>query len=413
VHRNRRGKRPAAPTGDVELNETASPRGTSRQPPGRRRPAGAAPVARLVGAAALLAVACLALSPEAGAQNAAPTAANNTITTEEDTPYTFAAADFNFSDTDAGDTLASVKVTTLPVHGSLTNDGTAVTVNQSIAKADIDAGKLVYTPTANAFGDPLSSFFFKVSDGTDESAFAYSMALDVTSVNDPPTGANASLVLLEDGSGVVSRGQIAFFDVDPGDTLRSVTIVTLPSRGSLTNDGTAVTAGQSITIGDILGSKLVFTPPANDFGDPYTSFTVRVSDGTAESATTYRVTVTVHGLPDPPTAADNAVSTEEDTPYSFAVADFNFSDVDPGDTLVVVKIATLPAAGSLTNRGAPVSANQLIPTEDIQASNLVFTPAANAFGDPYASFTFRVSDGNFDSASAYTMTAPGGANCLI
>ena len=33
--------------------------------------------------------------------NAPPTASNGSVTTEEDTPYTFAAADFNFADTDS------------------------------------------------------------------------------------------------------------------------------------------------------------------------------------------------------------------------------------------------------------------------------------------------------------------------
>ena len=42
---------------------------------------------------------------------AAPTASNSSVTTNEDTAYTFAASDFNFSDTDAGDALASVTAT--------------------------------------------------------------------------------------------------------------------------------------------------------------------------------------------------------------------------------------------------------------------------------------------------------------
>ncbi len=386
------------------MNGTASPRGTNRQPPGRCRPGAAAPVARLVGAAALLAVACLALSPEAGAQNAAPTAADNTVTTEEDTPYTFAAADFNFSDTDAGDTLASVKIVTLPGRGSLTNDGTAVTANQAITKADIDAGKLIFAPEANAAASAYAGFTFKVSDGTDDSALAYTMVVSVTRVNDPPTAANQIFSMVEDSSRIFSTVDFGYFDVDPGDALEGVRIVAPPSRGSLTNDGTAVTAGQLIPVADIRGSKLVFTPAPNDTGSPYTSFTFRVSDGTAESATTYRATFHVLGVPDQPTAADNTVATAEDTPYSFAVADFNFSDPDPGDTLATVRFATLPAAGSLTNDGAAVSVGQRIPRADIDAGKLLFTPAADAFGDPYASFTFRVQDGSTSSASAYTMT---------
>ena len=386
------------------MNETASPRGTSRQPPGRCRPGAAAPVARLLGAAALLAVACLALSPEAGAQNAAPTAANNTVTTAEDTPYAFTAADFNFSDTDSGDTLTSVKIVTLPGRGSLTNDGTAVTANQSITRADIDANKLVFAPAANAAASAYAGFTFKVNDGTVDSMSAYTMVVSVTRVNDPPTAANQNISMVEDTSRTLSPGEFGFFDVDPGDGLEAVRIVLPPSRGSLTVAGTPVTAGQSIPVADIRGSQLVFTPAANGTGSPYTSFTFKVSDGTAESAATYTMTFTVLGVPDQPTAADNAVVTAEDTPYSFAVADFNFSDVDPGDTLVVVRFATLPAAGSLTNDGVPVTVGQRIPAADIDAGKLLFTPAADAFGDPYASFTFRVSDGPSSSASAYTMT---------
>ena len=45
--------------------------------------------------------------------NTAPTASNNTVTTDEDTNHVFVVEDFNFSDADAGDTLASVKITTL------------------------------------------------------------------------------------------------------------------------------------------------------------------------------------------------------------------------------------------------------------------------------------------------------------
>ena len=110
------------------------------------------------------------------------------MTTEEDTAYTFAAADFNFADADAGDALSSVKVVTVQTAGSLTHDGTAVVANQVVAAADLAAGKLKFTPAAHAHGDPYATFTFRVSDGTAESAAAYTMTVDVTAVNDAPTG---------------------------------------------------------------------------------------------------------------------------------------------------------------------------------------------------------------------------------
>ncbi len=66
--------------------------------------------------------------------------------------------------------------------------GHAVTANQVVAATNI--GTLTYTPPANANGTGYASFTFKVSDGTAESAAAYTMTITVTAVNDAPTVAN-------------------------------------------------------------------------------------------------------------------------------------------------------------------------------------------------------------------------------
>ena len=118
--------------------------------------------------------------------NSAPTASNGSVTTDEDTAHTFAAVEFNFADSDGGDALASVTVVTLPAAGALELNGTAVMADQSVLVAGI--GDLVFTPEANANGMGYASFTFKVSDGTEESALAYIMTVNVTAVNDPATG---------------------------------------------------------------------------------------------------------------------------------------------------------------------------------------------------------------------------------
>ena len=127
----------------------------------------------------------------AAAPNTLPSASDGTVTTNEDTAHTFAAADFNFLDTDPGDTLESVEIITLPASGTgtLALSGTPVTANQVVAATNI--GVLAYTPPANANGTGYASFTFKVSDGTAESAAAYTMTITVTAVNDAPTVATA------------------------------------------------------------------------------------------------------------------------------------------------------------------------------------------------------------------------------
>ena len=117
----------------------------------------------------------------------APTADNNTVSTREDTAYTFEADDFNLSDADE-ETLSSVKIVTPPVVGTLALDGTTVAANRSVTKAEIDDGMLVFTPEMNANGADYSSFTFRLDDGSAESEQAYVMTIDVTAVNDPPEG---------------------------------------------------------------------------------------------------------------------------------------------------------------------------------------------------------------------------------
>ena len=105
----------------------------------------------------------------------------------------------------------------------------------------------------------------------------------------------------------------------------------------------------------------------------------------------------------PPTAADNTVTTDEDTVYTFAAGEFNFFDLDPGDTLRKIQVTGLETAGDLELNFADVILNQEIAVSDI--ANLTFTPASNANGLSYASFKFLVHDGTVysDPLSPYTM----------
>ena len=112
--------------------------------------------------------------------NDTPTAADGMVTTDEDTAYAFDASDFGFSDTDAADELASVRVVTVPGSGTLAVSGSAVSADQAVAVSDL-GGNLTYTPAADGHGSGYASFTFRVSDGTDESASTYTMTIDVNS----------------------------------------------------------------------------------------------------------------------------------------------------------------------------------------------------------------------------------------
>ena len=106
------------------------------------------------------------------------------------------------------------------------------------------------------------------------------------------------------------------------------------------------------------------------------------------------ITLNVTSVNDAPAGTDTTVTTLEDTAYTFAAADFGFSDrsTSPANALAGGQITTLPAAGTLTLDGVAVDGRPVDRVADIAAGNLVFTPAANANGAAYASFTFQVQD---------------------
>ena len=111
-----------------------------------------------------------------------PLAMNGEFSTNTGSTYTLMAGDFMFDGMD-GDLLASVKIVSLPNKGTLTLDGSPIAmtdVPKTVTRAELDEGKLVYTPPATEIGDDLTSFTFRVNDGTSDSA-VYTMTVDVDS----------------------------------------------------------------------------------------------------------------------------------------------------------------------------------------------------------------------------------------
>ncbi len=373
-------------------------------------------------------------------RNDAPVGTDGSVGTSQGTDYTFAAADFGF--TDPNDTppnnFLSVVITTLPALGSLTLSGNPVVAGQEIPVASIP--NLKFTPAGT--GTPYTSFTFQVRDdggtsggGVDLDASANNLTINVNNINDAPEGTDNTVSTPEDTDYTFAAADFGF--TDPNDTppnnFQSVVITTLPGAGSLTLSGNPIIAGQEIPVASI--PNLKFTPVANATGSPYTSFTFQVRDdggvlggGVDLDQSANTMTINVTPVNDPPAGTDNTVTTPEDTPYTFAAADFGFTDpIDsPANALQSVVITTLPGVGSLTLSGNPVVAGQEIPAASL--GNLAFTPAANASGSPYTTFTFQVRDdggilnGGVDlDQSANTMTinvtanndAPAGTNNTV
>lgn len=115
---------------------------------------------------------------------ARPHGSDATLSVEAGTPHVLTIADFGFVDPQ-GDALSAIIIDTLPIAGSLTLDGAAVTAGERIDAADIAAGLLRYGPPIDADGNvivgiAIDSMTFRVADEAgDTSETANTLSIDV------------------------------------------------------------------------------------------------------------------------------------------------------------------------------------------------------------------------------------------
>jgi len=227
--------------------------------------------------------------------NDPPTAIDDSVSTEEDTPIGIILTG---GDVD-GDSF-TYSVETNPLHGSLSET----------------APDLVYTPDADYVG--ADSFTFITNDGTLNSAPG-TISIQVTQANDPPSVDDQSLSTDED-IGL----PITLTASDPENDPLTYSITVQPNNGTLT--GTA--------------PNVTYQPNANYYGAD--SFTFVANDGSADSNPGI-ISITVDPVNDPPTANDDNVVTAEDTPVGITL-----SGADVDGVISSYSVVTGPLHGSLS-----------------------------------------------------------------
>ncbi len=349
--------------------------------------------------------------------NEAPVGANAPIAINEDNSKVFAVSDFGFADA-AGETdaLKAVIITSLPTAGSLKLNGVAVVANQSIAVADIIAGKLIYTPAANGNGNNYATFDFKLQDdggttngGADTSVSANTITFNVSAVNDAPINTlPAAFSANEDVSTAITGLSIA--DVDAASSTITVTLTV--TKGTLTianniqnglaisgiaNNGTAnvTLTGTLAAINATLAASngVLYQGNANYNGAD--TLTMLTSDGgnTGSGGTrtdSDTLNITVNAVNDTPTSSVSAGTTTVAKSATFgqsysynAQTTLQFADVE--DTTLTWSLVGAPSWMSVSSTG-------------------LITGTAPALGSPGApaagsSYTFKVRA--TDSSNAY------------
>jgi hypothetical protein len=219
----------------------------------------------------------------------------------------------SISDVDATLAPAGVyEVTVAATHGTLTlttvtgltfsaGDGaidTTMTFHGTLAAINTALASAHYTPDANYNGaaqiqlDVTDTYGGTVATGTGSATNDSDViAVTVTSVNDAPVVTDESATTNDTTDHVFASADFTAHFSDPNDTPANaplnVIITSLPATGTLTYNGTAITAGQvpyTISVTDLDAGKLHYAPAAASGGSDY-SFGFKVEDdgGTANS----------------------------------------------------------------------------------------------------------------------------------
>jgi VCBS repeat-containing protein len=275
--------------------------------------------------------------------NDAPVAADDAATTSEDTPVAIAVL---ANDADGDSTALTPIVVTGPVHGSL-------------AIAD---GSITYAPAANFRG--TDRFTYTANDGAADSGIATVM-ITVEPVNDVPVVASDSYSVDEDGTLHVADAGVLGNDTDADGDILSATLVSGPGHGGLMLNAEG---------------SFIYTPDAGFSGAD--SFTYLANDGTVDSNVA-TVMITVNEMFNPPVAAADSYSSEEDQTLLVAAPGVLVNDSDNEGKPLTAVLASGPGHGTLTfNSNGSFS----------------YKPAVNFAG--IDTFTYRASNGTLSSAIA-------------
>jgi hypothetical protein len=303
--------------------------------------------------------------------NDLPLGRDVTISTLEDTSYTFTPANFLMNDVEDGNNVAAngVRIDMLPTTGTLCLNGVLVTVGQILSAADISGGTLLYTPNPNDSGTGYATLTFSVRDSSGGfDTVPNTVTVNVTPVDDgAPIAVGDAFQTTLGTPIVITQAQLL-----ANDTLRdhaSITSITAVSGGTLVNNG---------------NGTYTYTPSAT--GNATFSYTLTDDDGQSSTA---GVTInTVAARDDLATVHESALT--GGTGGGTRTATGNVLTNDGGGTSITSVNGTTDGSGSDTDSRAGY----------IGVTTALGRLVVDSTGTGAGSYTYTLNDNANNSAAA-------------
>ncbi|HHF3110832.1 TPA: Ig-like domain-containing protein [Vibrio diabolicus] len=224
----------------------------------------------------------------------APTAVDDSFSTEEDTAKQF---DLLANDSDINDDMvaSSATVKTQPIKGQVS----------------ISNGVVTYTPNSNETG--TDSFTYTVKDALLQESQDATVTVTIMAINDAPVAKALTINTDEDTASAAVTARSQAKDVEDGIPTGDLALVSLPQKGQVAIDQTAGT--------------FVYTPNANENGSDSFTYTIADSEGGVSLAAT--VSVNIGSVNDSPVAAADSFTFDEDVTSTLDILS-NDSDIEDG-----------------------------------------------------------------------------------
>ena len=244
--------------------------------------------------------------------NDAPVANPDVATTPEDIPVSIPVLT-NDTDVDNTWTDAVLIISANPSHGT--------------AVVEPSTGKILFTPEQNYYGN--DSFTYQVKDAQGALSNVTSVSIEITPVNDAPVANNDAATTAEEMPFAID---VLANDTDIDNDMNTATLIIVASPAK----GIAVVEANG---------TISYSPEKDFTGED--SFTYQVEDAAGAKSNVATVTITVININDPPVAADDAATTDENVAVDIDVLNNDF-DIDNGIVPSSVTIASNPVHGTVT-----------------------------------------------------------------
>ncbi len=247
--------------------------------------------------------------------NDPPNGTASSVTATENSPFIFSASDFHYTDPES-DANTAIVISSLPSLGSLSVNGTAAYLGQTINVSDIST--IIYIAPQDQSGTPYTTFTFTVNDEGIGSVSG-TMTINVTHVPGPPVAVNDNATtnqntavnfnILSNDTNADGTLVSSSVDLNPNNAGQQSTL-TIPGQGTFTYSGSGI---------------VNFTPESSFYGTtvPIT-YSVNNSYGYTSNSAEITVTVVPSGAP---VAVNDAATTTVNNSVSFSVTN---NDTDDG-----------------------------------------------------------------------------------